>query len=82
MRVVNRGVGVVLVFSFPCCSNCSSCLIRRAQLPFRNRDFFPAHQLLFEQSEGIRTPMMSCMTFGSRLGRNAPHLSDDPTLFA
>jgi hypothetical protein len=36
-----------------------------------------SHQLLFEH-RFLREPMMSCLTLGSRLGRNAPHLSDDP----
>jgi hypothetical protein len=45
-----------------------------------SRFVFPAaagHQLLFEH-RCLCEPMMSCLTVGSRLGRNAPHLSDDP----
>src|SRR5262249_48058507 len=53
-------------------------LVRRAALPRLVCPAAAGHQLLFEQSERIRTPMMSWLTSGSRLGRNAPHLTDDP----
>jgi len=65
MRVVNRGMGVVCFLSF--------FLSRSFQVIWfgaqgaASRLVIPAaagHQLLFEQSESIRTPMMSCLTFG------------------
>src|SRR5438876_6430480 len=80
MRVVNCGVGVVSLFFVFFLSRCFRLArFRSAGRSFSVSCFSPAasHQLLFEQSESIRTPMMSCLTSGSRLGRNAPHLSDD-----
>src|SRR6266496_161279 len=79
MRVVNRGMGVVYflsVFPFPLFLICS--LHAQGAASHLVIPAAAGHQLLFEQSESIRTPMMSCLTWGSRLGRNPPHLSDDP----
>lgn len=49
---------------------------RRAQLPFFVSGRVPVTSS-YSSIGSLAKPMMSCLTVGNRLGRNAPHLTDD-----